>query len=76
MKFNPKKDMGLGALAVLLGGLSFMNTSPPADAAIYCNDLRCCTGNAGCSGDGSVTGCSIKCAGGGTVNCGVRPCSG
>jgi hypothetical protein len=37
--------------------------------ALTCQDLSECCGAAGCSGPGTVSGCSIVCAGGGSVTC-------
>jgi hypothetical protein len=40
----------------------------PADG-LWCYNLKACYGTAGCTDYGSVTGCTIKCLGGGTVEC-------
>lgn len=60
-----------GALAMsLLGFVSAAMTSESVNAGIYCFQLGGCSGQAGCYGDGSITGpCKIHCSAGGDVNC-------
>lgn len=65
-----KLDFGIGVLTLLLVCLSWGVIERKA-VALTCLDLSGCCGAAGCSGPGTVNGCSIECAGGGSVKCAV-----
>jgi len=70
-----KLDFGIGVLTLLLVFLSWGVVERKADA-LTCQDLTGCCGAAGCSGPGAVNGCSIECAGGGSVTCAVKGADG
>ena len=62
-----------GALSISMIALTCIaaNGWKASAAGLYCNDLKKCSGEAGCPSGGSVTGCEISCANGGTAWCNV-----
>lgn len=58
------------AMSLLLGLQSFMMIDVRVTAQqLTCQDLTACCGAAQCDGPGTPSGCSLSCAGGGTVTC-------
>lgn len=70
-----KTNLAIGLMALLLTLLSWGVVERKA-AALSCQDLTPCCGAAGCSGPGIVNGCSIECAGGGSVKCAEKGADG
>ena len=72
-----KIDFALAVLVLLLSLLSstmLTERRVKADDFIIEGDLACstitgCCGSATCGGPGSVNGCTLTCAGGGTITC-------
>lgn len=62
-------NSAITVLTLMLVLLSWGLGERKAVGAVTCQDLTGCCGAAGCSGPGTVTGCSIACAGGGSVTC-------
>lgn len=63
-----KINSAITVLTLLLVFLSWGLMERKA-AGLTCQDLTGCCGAAGCSGPGTVNGCSIVCQGGGSVTC-------
>lgn len=72
-----KKDLTLGALTLLLGGLaaaSYATTTPARATDLACEDISGCAGKAHCDGPGTVSAeCVLKCENGGYVGCAIKP---
>jgi hypothetical protein len=64
-----KINVAILALTLLLGFLSYTVMEVKGEAQITCHSLTGCCGAAGCEGPGTPSGCSIECAGGGSVAC-------
>lgn len=62
-------DLGIFAMALLLAFLSYTAVESRVGAQLTCLSLANCCGAAGCAGPGTPSGCSIECAGGGSVVC-------
>lgn len=71
--FSKKITFLLIIVAFIIGMFATMSVKAEAPGGIYCNQLTNCSGEAGCSGYGSVNECEIECQGGGTVTCDVKP---
>lgn len=70
-----KRDLGLGALSALLGGLTYLNYAQShavkADADLTCQKLNC-PSNGACGEAGTDdTKCNITCASGSVIECKV-----
>lgn len=72
-----KKDLTLGALTLLLGGLataSYVSRTPVLASDLACDDISGCAGKAHCDGPGTVSAeCVLKCENGGYVACAIKP---
>jgi hypothetical protein len=62
-----------GIIGVLVFSLSLLVTMAINErthaAGIYCNDLKKCSGEAGCPSGGSLSGCTLTCVNGGYAYC-------
>lgn len=72
-----KKDLTLGALTLLLGGIaaaSYATRTPAQAADLACSDISGCAGNAHCDGPGTESAeCVLKCEKGGYISCAIIP---
>ena len=64
-----KLNLAIMALGFVLAFQSYTLMETKAGADINCQDLSACCGAAGCEGPGTPSGCSLSCAGGGSVAC-------
>jgi hypothetical protein len=67
--FSKKIMFLLIVVAFIIGMFASVNVKAEAPGGLYCKDLANCSGEAGCSGYGSVNGCTIDCQNGGSANC-------
>jgi hypothetical protein len=64
-----KSRFFIGVLSLSLTVLMSIAFATSSSASLFCSDLRNCSGQAGCSGAGSVSGCTITCTDGSSVTC-------
>ena len=67
-----KRDLSLGALTVLLGGMTY--ASYAYDAPVRAEELKCssitdCGGSQSCGTKGKENACVLTCDDGGSVTC-------
>lgn len=67
-----KNDLALGALTLLLGGLTYVShayeTPARAEADLTCADVEC-GGAASCGTSGKENACVLSCSDGNTITC-------
>jgi hypothetical protein len=68
------KEVAMKTVLILLGAFAVLLTGGKAFSDVFtCEQVRGCSGTAGCDDYVSISGCTIKCRAGGTVYCPSEP---